>query len=120
VSGRPAAAAASAALATFAVAGTAAAATEKPDQHVRFHLVRRGIRVLSRGAYLRNGGWYELDHRPYELTLEMTDEPRRPDRRMSLLIAVHFRESRARHAVFVWRSRATHGGGSRRVLARSG
>jgi hypothetical protein len=136
-------------LAAVAVAGTTAAATEKPDQHValyrplariaarldqtiprgttvrldgtldgatqplkspvRFFLARRGIRVLSRGAYFRNGFWYELDHRPYDLRLALTDVRRRPGRRMSLLIEVGFRENRADHRVFVWIAPARRG-----------
>jgi hypothetical protein len=145
VRGRAAAVATVAGLAAVGFAGTAAAAKEKPDQHValyrplariatrldetiprvtvrldgtldvatlpfkaavRFFLVRRGDRVLSRGANLRNGDWYELRHRPYNLRLALTDVRRRPVRHMSLLIGVGFRENGAHHTVFVWISRA--------------
>jgi hypothetical protein len=133
-----------AALAAVGVAGTAAAAKEKPDQHValyrplaqiaarlgqaiprgetvrldgtldvatlpfkaavRFFLVRQGHRVLSRGAYYRNGDWYELRHRPYGVRLVMTDVRRRPRPGLSLLIGVGFTEAGARHSVLVWAS----------------
>jgi hypothetical protein len=139
---RAATAATLAGLAAVGVAGTAAAGSEKPDQHValyrplariatrldqtiprgatvrldgtldvatlpfkaavRFFLARQGHRVLSRGAYFRNGDWYELRHRPYDLRLVMTDVRRRPDPRMSLLTGVGFTESRVRHTVLVW------------------
>jgi hypothetical protein len=140
--GRAASAAVAAGLSAVAVAGTTAAATEKPDQHValyrplaqiaarldqtisrgstvrldgtldgatlplkaavRYFLARRGIRVLSRGAYPRNGDWYELHHHRYDVTLDMVSAHGRPARRLSLLMVVTFRELGARHAVFVW------------------
>jgi hypothetical protein len=69
---------------------------------VRYFLARRGIRVLSRGAYPRNGDWYELHHHRYDVTLDMVSAHGRPARRLSLLMVVTFRELGARHAVFVW------------------
>jgi hypothetical protein len=132
-------------LAAAGVVGTAAAAAEKPDQHValyrpisaidarlnqtiaphrtvrydgtldvatmpvkasiRYDLARRGDRVLSRGAWFRVGRWYELDHRPYDAVITLTDRPRRPSRRASRLIRVGFTEAGARHSVYVWISR---------------
>ena len=130
-------------LAVAALAGSAVAAGEEPDQHValyrpiaaigerldtairpgtvvrldgrldvrtqpfkaavRFELAGRGIRVLSRGAAARNGDWYELDHRRYDVILTLTDRPRRPrGEHASLLIHERFVELGARHAVFVW------------------
>lgn len=40
---------------------------------LRYLLVRHGVRVLSPGAYLRLGRYYELDHRPYDATLYIRD-----------------------------------------------
>jgi hypothetical protein len=68
---------------------------------VRYFLARRGIRVLSDGARSRNGDWYELDHRPYALTLDMTDVDHRP-RHMTLLVRVAFSELGVPHQAFVW------------------
>jgi hypothetical protein len=96
---------------TVRLDGTLDVATLPFKAAVRFFLVRRGIRVLSRGAYLRNGDWYELHHRPYDLRLVMTDVRRRPVRRMSLLIGVGFTENGARHAVLVWTSPGPVAGG---------
>ena len=87
---------------TVRLEGTLDSATLPFKPAVRFFLARRGVRALSRGAYQRNGGWYELYRRPYERTLELTDVRRRPGPRMSLLIGVGFRESGAGHSVFLW------------------
>lgn len=91
---------------TVRLDGTLDGATLPFKAAVRFFLARRGTRVLSRGAYLRNGDWYELRHRPYDVRLVMTDVRRRPGRHMSLLIGVAFTENGAHHTVFVWIGRA--------------
>jgi len=56
---------------TVRLEGTLDSATLPFKPAVRFFLARRGVRALSRGAYLRNGGWYELYRRPYDRTLEL-------------------------------------------------
>lgn len=72
---------------------------------IRFFMARRGVRVLSRGAFQRNGDWYELHRRPYDTLVAVSDRPRPPRRGLRLLIRVGFREAGAAHSVFVWMSR---------------
>ncbi|HEY7010615.1 MAG TPA: hypothetical protein VH395_16820, partial [Jatrophihabitantaceae bacterium] len=40
-------------------------ATQPVKASIRYDLVRHGDRVLSNGAWVRNGRYYELDHHPY-------------------------------------------------------
>jgi hypothetical protein len=88
---------------TVRLNGTLDGRTQPFKPAVRFFLARRGVRVLSNGARSRNGDWYELDHRPYDLTVDMTDVDRRPPG-TALLVGVGFSELRVRHQVFVWLS----------------
>jgi hypothetical protein len=82
--------------------GTLDVATQPVKASIRYDLARRGDRVLSRGAWRRDGTWYELDHHPYNTTVTLTDRPHRPTRRASLLAHVGFTEGRLRSAVYVW------------------
>jgi hypothetical protein len=80
-------------------------ATQPVKASVRYDLARRGDRVLSRGASLRNGRWYELDHRPYDTVVTLTDRRRRPNSGASLVIRVGYVEAGTRSSVYVWISR---------------
>jgi hypothetical protein len=80
-------------------------ATQPVKAAVRYELAVRGIRVLARGAAARNGAWYELDDRPYDTVITLTDRPRRP-RGASLLVRVGFTEHGVASSVYVWRSPA--------------
>jgi hypothetical protein len=89
---------------TVRLNGTLDVATQPFKAAVRYEIARHGIRVLSKGATARNGAWYELDHRPYETVITLTDRPRRPSR-AALLVHVRFAEHGVAHSVFVWQSR---------------
>jgi hypothetical protein len=93
---------------------------------IRYELVRRNVRVLAQGSYFRLGYWYELFKRPYNMTLYVSNGPRRPARDASRLIRVGFSDPAGRHNVYVWLSRAggnlgarAGGVGARGVGARS-
>jgi hypothetical protein len=73
---------------------------------IRYDLVRHGDRVLSNGAWFRNGRWYELDHHPYDATVTLTDRRRRPGRGAALLIRVGYTERGLRSSVYVWMTRS--------------
>jgi hypothetical protein len=89
---------------TVRLDGTLDGRTQPFKPAVRYVLVRHGDRVLSRGAAPRDGDWYELDHRRYDTIVALTDRPKPPGRRLSLLVHVGFTELGVRHAVFVWTS----------------
>jgi hypothetical protein len=105
---------------TVRLNGTLDVATQPFKAAVRYGLARRGIRVLSRGAANRNGDWYELDHRRYDTVVTLTDRPRRPGSRASLLVHVRFTERGAASSVFVWLSRRHGGTAPRRRASRHG
>jgi MYXO-CTERM domain-containing protein len=71
---------------------------------VRYFLVTRGTRVLAPGSALRLGTWYELYHRPYREALYLSDVPRAPARRVTLVFHTSFREGTTLNTVYVWRS----------------
>jgi hypothetical protein len=77
-------------------------ATQPVKASIRYDLVRHGDRVLSKGAWVRNGRWYELDHHAYDATITLTDRPRRPGRRAALLTRVGYSERGLRSSVYVW------------------
>jgi hypothetical protein len=81
-------------------------ATQPVKASIRYDLVRRGDRVLSKGAWVRNGRWYELDHHPYDATVTVTDRRRRPGKRAALLIRVAYTERGLRSSVYVWMASA--------------
>jgi hypothetical protein len=72
---------------------------------IRFVLVRRDIRVLATGSLARNGDWYELHDRPYNMTLYVSDHTRPPGKHVSLVARVSFREAGIAHTLTVWLSR---------------
>jgi hypothetical protein len=81
-------------------------ATQPVKASIRYDLVRHGDRVLSNGAWVRNGRYYELDHHPYDATVTLTDRRRRPGRRAALLIRVGYTERGLHSFVYVWMSRS--------------
>jgi hypothetical protein len=89
---------------TVRLDGTLDVSTQPFKAAVRYEIARRGIRVLSKGATARNGAWYELDHRPYDTVITLTDRPRRPDH-AALILHVRFAEHGVAHSMFVWQSR---------------
>jgi hypothetical protein len=72
---------------------------------IRFVLVRRDIRVLATGSLARNGDWYELQDRPYNMTLYVSDRTRPPLKHVSLVARVAFREAGVAHTLTAWLSR---------------
>jgi hypothetical protein len=77
-------------------------ATQPIKAAIRFDLARRGDRVLSKGASLRNGDWYELDHESYSATVAVSDRDRRPVRHARLLVRAGYVEAGLRSEVYVW------------------
>jgi hypothetical protein len=81
-------------------------ATQPVKASIRYDLVRHGGRVLSNGAWVRNGRWYELDHHVYDATVTLTDRRRRPGRNAALLIRVGYTERGLHSSVYVWMARS--------------
>jgi hypothetical protein len=90
---------------TVRLEGAPGGATLPLKAAIRFVLVRRDIRVLATGSLARNGNWYELHDRPYNMTLYVSDRTRPPVKRVSLVARVSFREVGVAHTLTVWLSR---------------
>ncbi len=63
-------------------------ATFRFKMAARYSLVGHGVRPVSPGTDTRVGGWYELDHVPYDCTIFITDGTRAPSRSAARLASV--------------------------------
>jgi hypothetical protein len=66
-------------------------------------LVRHGVRTLSPGADVRLGSYYELDHRPYDAALYVSDRLGPPAPRTRLLARARYVDGWGPWTVSVWR-----------------
>jgi hypothetical protein len=69
---------------------------------LRYFLTRHGDRVLGRGATVRLGSWYELDHRHYDASLHVADVRRPPAKHLRLAAEATYRDGWGPHVVTVW------------------
>jgi len=69
---------------------------------LRYFLVRHGDRVLGPGSYRRLGWWYELERRPYDESVDVSDQAERPARRFSLVAEARYRDGWGAHVLTVW------------------
>jgi hypothetical protein len=69
---------------------------------LRYLLVRRGVRVLSRGAFQRLGSYYEVDHRPYDATVYVRDRLGPPAAHATLVARTHYVDGWGPWTVSVW------------------
>jgi hypothetical protein len=69
---------------------------------LRYLLVRHGVRVLGRGARLRLGSYYELDHHPYDASLYVADRLGRPASHTRLVGRAHYVDGWGPWTVSVW------------------
>jgi hypothetical protein len=89
---------------TVLLEGRLDGATMPVKPAVRYFLVARGDRVLAPGSFLRLGSWYELDRRPYQEALYLSDVPRAPTRGVRLVSAASFNDGARSNTVYVWLS----------------
>jgi hypothetical protein len=80
---------------------------------LRYLLVRHGVRVLGRGATLRLGSSYELDHQPYAATIYVRDRRGPPAAHTRLVDRVRYVDGWGPWTVSVW-----EGPGSRSAAPR--
>jgi hypothetical protein len=80
--------------------------------------VRHGDRVLGPDSYLRLGSWYELDHRPYDAFVRISDQARRPVKHVELVGEAAYTDGWGPHILTVWigpgKCRAVSAGACRR------
>ena len=79
--------------------------TQPMEPAIRFFLVRHGDRVLANGSLPRLGAYYELDNRPVQWTVYVTDA-RRSRRDMRLAARVRFAGPWGEELFSAWVSRA--------------
>jgi hypothetical protein len=69
---------------------------------LRYFLVRHGVRVLGPDSYQRLGWWYELEHRPYDADVHVSDQARSPGRRFALVGEATYADGWGAHVLSVW------------------
>ena len=77
---------------------------------LRYLLVRHGVRVVSPGASVRLGSYYEVDHRSYDATVYVGDRLGPPAAHARLVARAHYVDGWGPWTVSVWvRLRRPHG-----------